>query len=83
MISSRRKELDLTTCRPPAPVGIQLWQDVGTKYFVFLADGATSLYVADINGERLVVTAQPVTAQALAADIAEVEEMVASIQFED
>lgn len=75
-------DLDLTTCRPPAPVGIQLWQDVGTKYFVLIADGATSLYVADINGERFVVTAQHWSAS-LAADIAEMEEMVASIQFED
>jgi hypothetical protein len=75
-------ELDLTTCRPPAPVGIQLWQDVGTKYFVLLADGAAALYVADISGERFVVTAQHWNSS-LPADIAEMEEMVASIQFED
>jgi hypothetical protein len=73
-------ELDLTTCRPPGPVGIQIWQAIGEKYFVLLADGGASLYVADVGGERLVLTAQHWNASS-PEDIAEMEAIVASIDI--
>lgn len=75
-------ELDLTTCRPPGPIGIQVWQDIVGKYFVLLADGGASLYVADIGGGRLVLTAAWSNGSS-PDDIAEMEAIVDSIQIDD
>lgn len=75
-------ELDLTTCRPPAPIGIQVWQDVIGKYFVLLADGGASVYVADIGGGRLVLTAAWSNGSS-PDDIAEMEAIVESIEFDE
>jgi hypothetical protein len=73
-------ELDTDTCRFPGVV--QIWADPDeTNLFTApAAGGRSSVYVVDVDGSRVVITAG-YSPEASAADIAELDEIVASIRF--
>lgn len=74
-------DLDLATCRLQ-DIGLQLWLDAsGDKYMVLLGDGTLSVYVADVQGERLIITTQ-FRANSSADDVAEMEAIIESIRIE-
>jgi hypothetical protein len=76
--------LDTSTCSNPGLL-IQIWADeTETGWFAIPVDPAgvvSSVYIADVNGERVVIvtTRQPNTS---ASDIAELQAIVDSITFE-
>jgi hypothetical protein len=74
------RDVDPASCDPP--IGFQIWLDApGGKYFVLLGDGVATVFAGDIHGERLVFTAQA-RSRSSAADIAEMEAIIASVQIE-
>ena len=73
-------DLDLSTCRPPAPGGIQIWQSMNGKYFVLLVEAVASVYVVDVQGERLVLSTQHGTTSS-PEDIAEMDAIIDSIKI--
>lgn len=81
-------DLDTATCRFPG-VLIQIWADAGeTDFFAIPADPANpaadsvgDVYIVDVNGDTVVILAG-YTPDSSAADIAELEAIIASIQFE-
>jgi hypothetical protein len=75
-----RTGLDPSTCR--IEVGLQLWKDRGGKHQVLLPDGTISVYIVDVDGERLVIATQYREGSS-EEDIAEMEAIIASIEIED
>lgn len=81
-------DLDTSTCRHPEQL-IQVWANPEeTDYFAIptavdnpVADPVNSVYIVDVNGERVVILAG-YTTESTAADIAELESIIASIHFE-
>ena len=75
-------QLDDTTCRNPGIV-IQLWADPAETGFFALHPGHyASVYVVDVNGERVVITAGH-GPEATDEDLAEQQEIIESIRFPD
>jgi len=73
-------DLDVAACRIPA--GLQIWLDAsGGKYLLFDHDVTATVYIVDVNGERLVITTV-FRFDSSEADIAEMEAILASIQIE-
>jgi hypothetical protein len=74
-------DIDLDVCDPP--IGLQIWLDrSGNKYFV-LGHIPARVYIVDVAGGRLVlVGTSSFNRTAAPADIAEVEAIFASIEFE-
>ena len=74
-------ELELSSCRIGA-FGLQIWfvapQD---KYFVLISDGTATVTTADVGSDRFVLVSQRRTGSS-AADVAELDAIVASIRFE-
>jgi hypothetical protein len=81
-------ELDTATCRYPGEL-IQIWANPAENDFFALpvdpanpaADPASRVYIVDVNGERVVIITG-YSSDASAADIAELDETIASIRFE-
>ena len=68
---------DTTTCRI---TGLQVWTQAGG--FLAISDGwSLSVYVVNVNGGRLVITAGK-GPDASAADIAERDAMITSLQIQ-
>jgi hypothetical protein len=61
--------------------GLQLWRDEAGNWFVVLPDWQSSIYIVDVDGERLVLATQ-YPASAPAADLAELEAVIESIGFQ-
>ena len=75
------KRVDVAACRM-APAGLQIWYSApADKYFVLLDDGASSVYVVDVDGRRLVFLTQ-VGDSTSAADRAELQAVLDSIRIE-
>jgi hypothetical protein len=73
-------DLDLATCRMD---GLQIWLDAATgKYQVLAGNGALSVFIVDVNGERLVITTQYRVDASSAEDIAEMAAIIQSIRIE-
>lgn len=73
-------EVDVEECDPP--IGLQIWLDRGgNKYFVAGHESAARVYTVDVDSARFVVVAfhRPTSAP---EDIAEMEAILASIEFE-
>ena len=73
-------ELDLAACRLRG-VGLHIWEAVGGKNFVLYENGSASVYTADVDGNRAVFSAQW-KASSTADDIAELNSIIESIEFE-
>jgi hypothetical protein len=79
-------DLDTSTCRAPG-VLIQIWADPEeTDFFAIPVDAASinptgDVYIVDVNGKRVVILSG-YTSESSAADVAELEAIIASIQFE-
>jgi len=74
-------EIDIDACRLKG-FGLQLWLDVhGDKYQVLLTDGTISVYMADVDASRFVLTTQ-LRVGSDPAEIAEMKAIVASIRFD-
>ncbi len=81
-------DLDLSTCRHPELL-IQIWANPEeTDFFAIpavldnpVADPVNDVYIVDVEGERVVILAGHTTTST-AADIAELEAIIASIRFE-
>jgi hypothetical protein len=79
-------DLDTSTCRIPG-VLIQIWANPEeTDFFAIPVDTATinplgGVYIVDVNGQRVVILSGH-TSESSAADIAELEGIMASIHFE-
>ena len=72
--------LDAASCRLPG--GLQIWADsTENDFFVLPADGIGSVYITDVEGERVVIAAGGNT-DSSAADLAELDAILASITFE-
>ncbi len=69
---------DLEGCMVP---GLQLWRDEAGNYWVILADWDSSIYIVDVEGERVVLTSQH-QQSAPAADLAELDAVMESIVFQ-
>ncbi len=73
-------ELDPTTCDPP--IGLQIARNaLADAYLVVVEDGTVNLYMADLNGQRLVITTQA-RSRSTQADIAEMEAIVSSVRID-
>ena len=73
-------DLDVEECDPP--IGLQVWLDrAGTKYFLAGHESVARIYAVDVDSARFVVVAnhRPTSAP---EDIAEMEAILASIEFE-
>jgi hypothetical protein len=73
-------DVDVEACDPP--IGLQIWLDrSGNKYFVAGHESVARIYTVDVNGARFVVVAnrRPTSTP---EDIAEMEAILASIDFE-
>lgn len=74
-------QLDIAACRLQG-FGLQLWLDMyDDKYQVLLTDGTVSVYMADVDATRFVLTTQ-LRVGSDPAEIAEMEAIVASIRFD-
>ena len=72
--------LDAAACRLPG--GLQVWADsTENDFFAMAADSVGSVYIVDVQGERVVITAGG-NAGSSAEDLAELDAIVASITFE-
>jgi hypothetical protein len=71
------EDLDTTTCRIS---GLQIWAQVGGGFLAFPDGWSVSVYVVNVDGGRLVITAGK-GPDASAADIAERDEMITSLQI--
>ena len=75
-------QIDDSQCRNPGIV-IQVWADEAeTSYFALPPGNYRSVYVVDVNGERVVFTAGHAS-QATDEDRAELQEIIDSIRFPD
>jgi hypothetical protein len=73
---------ETATCNINLPGHLQIWHSAPVdKYFVLLGDGAASVYILDINGERQVLLTQ-VRAGTSTEDIAEMQAIVDSVKFD-
>jgi hypothetical protein len=73
-------DVDVEKCDPP--IGLQVWLDRGgNKYFLAGHESVARIYMVDVDGARFVVVAnhRPTSAP---EDIAEMEAIIASIEFE-
>ena len=73
-------DVDVEECDPP--IGLQIWLDrSANKYFVAGHEAVAWIYTVDVNGARFVVVAghRPTSAP---EDIAELEAILASIEFD-
>lgn len=78
-------DLDTATCRHPDAL-IQIWADAAENdYFAIPVDPRVDMhgdvYIVDVDGERVVIVAGSAP-EASAADIAELEAVIASIRFQ-
>lgn len=65
----------------PGPEGGQIWADGATTYgFWLLNDGKGTVYIVDVNGDRVVLTT--FIRSGRAQDLAELDAVVASIEIE-
>jgi hypothetical protein len=73
-------DVDVEQCDPP--IGLQIWLDrSGNKYFLAGPESLARVYTVDVDGARFVVVAnhRPTSAP---EDVAELEAILASIEFE-
>ena len=73
-------DVDVEQCDPP--IGLQIWLDRGgNKYFLAGPESVSRVYTVDVDGARFVVVAnhRPTSAP---EDVAEMEAILASIEFE-
>ena len=73
-------DVDVEQCDPP--IGLQIWLDRGgNKYFLAGPESVARVYTVDVDGARFVVVAnhRPTSAP---EDVAEMEAILASIEFE-
>jgi hypothetical protein len=76
------KKFDLvfpSTC--PGPEGRLIWADGATTYgFWLLKDGMGTVYIVDVNGDRVVITT--FERSGLASDLAQLDDIIESIEIE-
>jgi hypothetical protein len=73
---------DTETCNVDVPGNLQIWHsDRSDDWFVLFGDGAASVYIFEVNGERQVLRTQ-YAAGAKTEDINELQEIVESIRFD-
>ena len=73
-------DLDTSACRYPGRL-IQIWADAPEiNFFALATDSSGSVYVTDVDGQRVVITAT-YGPEATDEDIAELEAIVASVRF--
>jgi hypothetical protein len=72
-------DIDLADCRVPA---LQIWADEAeTDFYARIPGAVDSVYVVDVNGETLALTASHMVGSE-ASDVAELETIIDSIQIE-
>ena len=72
-------DLDLASCRLGS-VGLHIWEAAGGKNFVLYNGGSASVYTADVDDGRAVLSAQWKNSST-PADIAELDAIIESIEF--